>query len=193
MSLEEYDQYPRTLEMRECRLKIKSPASRKKEITIATTILNPKVASKKSLSSLLKQRWFGELFLRNIKSTMDIEMLRCKTPDMIQKEIWANIIVYNLVCRAICQAAVLSDQLPSEISFKDTIQTLTEFRNVWLYSSKTSNSDIYAEFLLSIAKMKVGKRPGRIEPRQIKRRTKKQYGLLSKPRAEARKALLHNS
>ncbi len=190
MSKEEYDQYPHSIEVRECRIKVKNPVSRAKEKTIVTTLLDPKKIPKKSLTEILKQRWYGELYLRNVKTTMDMEMLSCKTPDMIHKEIWANILAYNLICRVMCQAAILSGQMPRQISFKGTIQTLEEFRNIWLYGNKTNTGEIYRKFLEAIAKMKVANRPGRIEPRLIKRRTKKQYGLLSVTRKEARKALM---
>jgi hypothetical protein len=90
--------------------------------TLATTLNCPKTSSKKSLKSLYKQRWNVELDIRNIKETMDINILTCKTPEMVTKEIWVYLLAYNLIRYLMVQAAAGAGILPREISFKHSLQ-----------------------------------------------------------------------
>ena len=146
-----------------------------------TTLTCPGDAPKAELKTLYKQRWSVELDIRNIKETMGMDVLSCKTPEMVLKEIWVHLLAYNLIRLLIVQAALAVDTTPREISFKHALQ-------LWLAFSlrlDTSSDEQMGVLLILIAQQQVGNRPGRIEPRALKRRPKP-YPLLSVSRAQAR-------
>lgn len=169
----DYEQAPDTVTVRELRTGGK---------TLVTTLLCPKQTRKSALKSLYRCRWHVELDLRNIKTTLGMERLSCQTPAMALKEIWVYLLAYNLIRLMMAQAALLADRLPRQLSFKHTVQ-------LWIawdrHANRTAHDDeLYGLFVL-IAQQHVGDRPGRIEPRAVKRRPKP-YPLLTKPRAIAR-------
>jgi hypothetical protein len=151
---------------------------------LVTTLRCPKQTPKASLKALYRERWHVELDLRHIKTTLGMEMLSCKTPEMAQKEIWVYLLTYNLIRLMMAQAATLAQCRPRELSFKHTLQ-------VWIAWDHHAGTDrqgrLYGLFVL-IAEQRVGNRPGRIEPRAIKRRPKA-YPLLMKPRTLAREEI----
>lgn len=151
---------------------------------LVTTILSPKEASKQSLKELYKDRWHVELDFRNIKTTMGMETFSCKSPDMVEKEMWVYLLAYNLVRLIMAQSASLADILPRQISFKHSLQIWLAYRQ---QQGGFCDGNLYALCLLIIENT-VGHRPGRIEPREVKRRPKP-YKLLTKPRHEARDAI----
>lgn len=148
---------------------------------MVTTLRSPKAAPKTALKALYQSRWHVELDLRHIKETMGLGELSCKTPEMAHKEIWVYLLAYNLIRLLMAQSALLADITPRTISFKHCLQ-------LWLISIQridiTDDDQLYTLFLL-IAQQRVGNRPGRIEPRAVKRRPKA-FSLLTKPRAQAR-------
>jgi hypothetical protein len=123
-----------------------------------------------------------ELDIRNIKTTMGMETLSCKTPQMGEKEMWVYLLAYNLIRMIMLQSALLADVLPRSLSFKHTLQ-------LWLAAegalSHADGNENIAEFMALVAEQTVGNRPGRIEPRAVKRRPKP-YPLLMQIRAVAR-------
>ena len=150
-----------------------------------TTLLDPEQASKEELAYLYRARWNNELDLRAIKSTMQMEFLRCKTPELVRKEVWAHVLAYNLIRTIIAQAATKHEVEPRSISFKGTIQTLEAFQPLIAHHNPRSGADLsclYEELLDAIARHRVGDRPDRFEPRLQKRRDKR-YPFLRKPRA----------
>ncbi len=160
MSPEEYDSFPLEQTVRETKVGKK---------VLVTSFLNPREICKRELGSLFLQRWNVELDLRNVKDTLGMAMLSCKTPQMCEKELAVYMLAYNLIRLLMAQAAVQADVLPRQLSFKHTVQ-------VWLaWSHKqflsTTPEDLPAMFRL-IAYVRVGKRPGRIEPRAVKQRPK---------------------
>lgn len=173
MSQADYDNAPHSLTVRELACGGK---------TLVTTLLCPKQADKAALKSLYRGRWHVELDLRNIKTTLEMEQLSCKTPEMAIKEIWVYLLAYNLIRLMMAQAASLADQLPRQLSFKHTVQ-------IWIawtqYSGPIDYEDKLGSLFVLIAQQQVGKRPGRIEPRALKRRPPS-YPLLTKPRDTAR-------
>lgn len=173
MTQADYDQAPATLMARELRTGGK---------TLVTTLLCPKDTHKSALKALFRSRWQVELDLRNIKSTLGMERLSCQTPTMAIKEMWVHLLGYNLIRLMMAQAALLTDRLPRQLSFKHTLQLWI----AWAHHGQGIDRDKtrYGLFVL-IAQQRVGDRPGRIEPRAIKRRPKP-YPLLTKPRAIAR-------
>jgi len=179
MTQAQYDMAPDTLIIRELKTGGK---------VLITTLLSPKQASKKQLKALYKSRWHVELDLRNIKTTLGMETLSCKTPQMIEKEMWVYFLAYNLIRLLMAQAATLSDMLPRQMSFKHTVQ-------LWLaWSQQPSVLNIngdHTHLFILIAQVTVGNRPRRIEPRAVKRRPKP-FPLLMKPRKEAQNEIKRN-
>jgi hypothetical protein len=173
MSQDEYDQAPVTLKVREFQAGGK---------IMVTTFLCPKETPKHVLKTLYRQRWNAELDLRNIKTTLGMEQLRCRTPQMAIKELWVYLLAYNLIRLLMAQAALLADQIPRQLSFKHTVQ-------IWMAwqqrGGATHDAVSINALLVLIAEPRVGLRPGRLEPRALKRRHKP-FPLLTKPRAEAR-------
>lgn len=171
---EKYDSAPNELTIRE----LKSG-----EKTLITTMLCPKKHPLKTLGALYKQRWQIEVDFRNIKSTLGLRSLSCKTPQMAIKELWVYFLAYNLIRSIMLASAHQCSLQPREISFKHTIQLLFAFCN---------NSKIATKQLLRcIGKKHIGNRAGRIEPRAIKRR-QNNYPLLMKLRDMAREEIKQN-
>jgi hypothetical protein len=155
MSQYEYDQAPPTLTVREFQAGGK---------ILVTTFLCPKENPKRVLLALYRQRWNAELDLRNIKTTLGMEHLRCKTPEMARKELWVYLLAYNLIRLLMAQAALLADQIPRQLSFKHTVQ-------IWLSwqhrGGSTHDAVCINALLVLIAEPRVGLRPGRVEPRAL--------------------------
>ncbi|HET7158300.1 MAG TPA: IS4 family transposase, partial [Burkholderiales bacterium] len=173
ISQADYEQAPQSLTVRELRTAGK---------TLVTTLLCPRHTDKAALKSLYRSRWHVELDLRNIKTTLGMERLSCQTPAMAIKEIWVYLLAYNLIRLMMAQAALLTHRLPRQLSFKHTVQIWS----AWTHHPNGIDHDdkLYGLFVL-IAQQQVGERPGRIEPRALKRRARP-YPLLTKPRAIAR-------
>ena len=148
---------------------------------MVTTMICTKTASKKSLKTLYKQRWSVELDIRDIKETMGMNVLSCKTPEMVLKEIWIYLLAYNLVRLLMVQSASANGIRPRDISFKHSLQLWL----MWSRQMDTSHDEELHTLLSLMAQQRVGLRPGRIEPRAVKRRPKA-YPLLTLPRSVAR-------
>ena len=140
--------------------------------TLITTMTCAKTHSKKELGNLYKQRWHVEVDLRNLKTTMGLKTLSCKTPEMAIKELWVYFLAYNMICSIMLASALYACVLPRMLSFKHTLQLTLAF-----YGTGTS----LERFFTLIAQKQIGNRPGRIEPRVIKRRHN-DYPLMMKPR-----------
>jgi len=186
MEEETYRQYPDELVMRELRVSVKGQKFRSRTITIATTLLDHRTYCKTDLAKLYRRRWHAELNLRSIKTVLQMDVLRCKTPEMVRKELWVHLLAYNLIRKVMAQAAQEFEVEPWTISFKGTLQTLNAFALPLLTCPKHALPEVIEAMLLAIAHHSVGNRPGRLEPRCLKRRPKP-YDLLIKPRAVARK------
>ena len=125
-----YKALPEYITVRETRIRVAQPGFRTKAIVVVTTLLDPQQTTKEDLATLYRARWNNELDLRSIKSTMQMRELRCKTPELVRKEIWTHILAYNLIRTIMAQAAATHDILPRSISFKGAIQTLEAFQPV---------------------------------------------------------------
>jgi Transposase DDE domain len=190
---EAYNALPDFLMIRECRAQVKQPGFRVKTLIIATTLLDADGFTKDDLVQLYRARWNAELDLRSLKQTMQMDVLRCKTPELVRKEIWTHILAYNLIRTIIAQAASKHDIDPRSISFKGAIQTLEAFQPVIAIQGQHDLAflmDLYQQLLDAIASHRVADRPNRFEPRRKKRRPK-HYDRLMKPRKEAKHDILH--
>jgi Transposase DDE domain len=173
MTPEEYAAYPAELTLREVKVRKK---------VLVTSFLSPREVCKREIGQLFVRRWNVELDLRNIKSTLGMERLTCKTPDMCEKEVWVYGLAYNLIRLLMADAAVQAGVLPRQLSFKHTVQVWVAWSQRQFLS--TIPEDTAALFRL-IAHIRVGNRPGRIEPRLVKTRPKP-FGRLQTPRRRAR-------
>jgi hypothetical protein len=189
MDEQTYARMPDSIRMREIRHTVKNPGCRVRELIIATTLENDKQYSRDVIAELYGQRWHVELDIRSLKCTLGMDYLSCKTPAMVEREIWAHLLAYNLVRKVTAQAAQLAGVHPRGLSFKATKQAILAG---WQPVTTLEGADYgrAAKAMLHMLRtQKVGNRPGRSEPRAVKRRPK-EHDLLTKPRKEAQKNLL---
>lgn len=187
-----YKSLPDFLTVRELRVRVEQPGFRTKVIIVVTTLLDPKEYSKSDLADLYRQRWSNELDLRSIKITLQMDILRCKTPELVRKEIWTHILAYNLIRTVIAQAATKHEKLPRNISFKGALQTLEAFQPLIEFQGQRGAAfrmKLYQHMLDAVAVHRVAHRPDRFEPRQRKRQPRK-YDKMLKPRHEAKREIL---
>ena len=186
MSRADYAAFPATLSIREFRYRVVRPGYRTRTIVVATTLLSDEDYSVSDISELYRLRWDAEINLRSLKTMMNMDVLRCHSPEMVRKEIWAHLLAYNLIRTVIAQAAATHDKHPRQISFTRAMRTLEAFRPLLAHVSTQHLDKMYAHMLEVIAPHAIGNRPNRLEPRQRKRRPKP-YTLMTKPRHLARK------
>jgi hypothetical protein len=177
---ESYRNIPDELIVREVTIKARVRGFRLKELTIVTTLCDDQVTSVAELAEVYRMRWHAELDLRSIKVTMQMDVLRCKTPEMVRKEIWMHLLAYNLIRGVMAEAAIDHGLHPREVSFKGALQTLWAYRSLVERATPTELPRLYRALLSSIASHRVGERPNRYEPRAIKRRPKP-HALLTGP------------
>jgi len=189
MNEETYAQIPDKVTMRELRFKVEQPGFRVNEMVLVTTMLDATEYTKEELADLFLQRWNVELDLRSIKDVLQMGVLRCKSPEMVEKEIWMHLLAYNLIRGVMSQAAEAHKKRPRLLSFKRTLQTITAFQEAMRRAAPRDRKLLLEAMLRAIAHHVVGDRFGRSEPRANKRRPKAQR-FLTEPRREARKRLL---
>jgi len=184
----DYRQLPETLRLREIRYQVAVNGFRTQEITLATTLLDSERYPAEDLADLYFQRWEVELDFRHIKTTMHMEEVRGKTPDIVRKEIWTHLLAYNLIRSVMWQAAASGNVSPRRISFKGTIQHVLSLRDLFVNNCSRGIRSPRATLLHLVANQNVPCRPERIEPRVRKRRPKN-YPLMTKPRAQLKAAI----
>jgi Transposase DDE domain len=189
MDAETYARLPQELTIREVRFRVTQPGYRSKEIIVATTLCDAGSYGRDDIADLYHQRWHVELDIRAIKQTLRMDQLSCKAPAMVRRELWAHLLGYNLVRKVMAQAAWARGLSPRQISFAGAVQIVEAFRWLLLCSRAEVRGAVYTAVFVAIATHEVGDRPGRCEPRCVKRRPK-EYARLTKPRAEARAELL---
>lgn len=159
--------------------------------TLVTTLTDAQAVSKQELFELYRARWQVELDLRSIKAVMQMDILRCKSPQMVCKEIAVHVLAYNLVRAVMAQAAYLGRVLPRQLSFKGALQLLNAFEQNLRHCPRGRLALRHAHLLAGIAQLKLPHRPGRVEPRAVKRRPKPRQ-LLTKPRHILRARLIEH-
>jgi hypothetical protein len=183
---ETYASLPEELEVRELDVTINRKGFRAVKLIVVTTLLDAQEYRREELAELYWQRWQAELDWRSIKETMQMSELRCKTPAMVRKEIWAHFLAYNLIRGMIAQASDEHGKRPCQISFNGTLQTLNAIRHILLNPGDVQET--YRRLFRAIATHRIGDRPGRVEPRAKKHR-KKKYPILTQPRLLAKRRL----
>jgi Transposase DDE domain len=187
-----YDALPEFLMIRECRVRVGQPGFRVQTLIVATTLLDADAFPKDDLAQLYRARWNAELDLRSLQETLQMDILRCKTPELVRKELWTHILAYNLIRTIIAQAASKHSIDPRSISFKGAVQTLEAFQPVIALQGEDDSEvrrTVYEQLLDAIAIHRVADRPDRYEPRRKKRRPKP-YDRLMKPRHQAKREML---
>jgi hypothetical protein len=172
MSRAEYDAMPDRLAVRELRVRVRDRAKRVRELVVATTLSDAARYPAGELAGLYRQRWHAELDLRSLMTTMCMEMLRTRSPGMVRKEVAAHLLAYNLVRSAMGESARLRGLDPDRVSLVDAVR--------WLIGVEEADASV-------LGVNTPGR--GRVEPRAVKRRPKKNRRL-SQPRAKLRKRLL---
>lgn len=174
---------PERLLVREIRVHVEIKGFRTRNLILVTTLLDPKAFPKEAFALLYRKRWNAELYLRDIKTTMGMNILRCKTPEMVEKELAMHVIAYNLI-RALMIESAQTHHIPYErLSFKGSISIVRQWAPTLAQPtlSPSKLSALYAKMLFYIAKDQLPYRPNRVEPRAIKRRPTG-YQFLMKPR-----------
>jgi hypothetical protein len=188
MSRKVYLALPETLTVREVKVEVSQKGFRRRHLLLVTTLLDPLVYPKDELATAFRCRWHAELDLRSIKHVMQMDVLRCKSPAMVRKEVWMHLLAYNLIRKLMAQAAAVAGICPRDISFKGTLQTLVAFAAAG-WACPDRRNELYAAVLKAVATHRVNDRPDRVEPRAVKRRPKKQV-YLNEPRPIAKARLL---
>ncbi len=171
MAGQQYRSYPESLLMRQVSVDARGQGNRAEQFKVITTILDASIDGGQ-IGALYQRRWDGEIDIRSIKSTMKMDILRCKTPEMVRKEIWAHLLAYNLLRTVLAVAASESGVEPREISFKGAKQALTAFAPLLEAAPPQQRAGLVDAMLKAVAYHRVGNRPGRWEPRARKRRPK---------------------
>jgi hypothetical protein len=183
-----YRSYPKTFVMRLVPVDARDKNNRVKRFKVLTTILNVSIDGRQ-IGDLFERRWHGEVDIRSIKCTMQMEILRCKKPEMVHKEIWTHLLAYNLLRTVMAVAANENDTEPRKVSFMGAKQALTAFAPKIEAARPEDRAALVDAMLTTIAYHRVGNRPGRWEPRARKRRPKP-AARLTQPRHLAK--LPHN-
>lgn len=187
MDQETYAKIPERLELREIRFNVVVPGRRTRTLDIITTLVDADQYTKEDIAQLYGFRWNSELDIRCIKASLNLGHVRCKTPEMVHREVWTTILGYNLIRTTAAGAALIHGKQPRQISFTSTCQyVLASWMQLSSGSIAASALDDYLRLMLKqIAACEVGNRPGRLEPRVLKRR-RHRYKLMQKSRAELR-------
>jgi len=186
MDVETYEQMPEYLDVRELRVHVHQPGFRTKSFVVVTTLTDHRTYPAQDIAALYHQRWLVELDIRAIKTSMGLDVLRCRSPHMVRNEIWTGLLAYNLIRKTILEAAFAAEVSPRTISFTAAMQALAAGWTAVLLMDTAGQVRLIDLYLRNLADYEVGNRPNRIEPRAIKRRPKPQR-LLTKPRDAARR------
>lgn len=205
MSEEEYQQLPAELSLREIGIDLPQRGGAGGRVVVATTLLDAVAYPKDDIAELYKWRWQVEVDLRHLKAILKMRELSCKTPEAVARELWAHALGHNLVRKVMAQAALYQRPskrpsrqrravaterplTPRQISFKAALQQIQANAETLSTATSEQSKQTAERMLTTLAGKRVGKRPGRQEPRAIKRRPENQ-AMLIKPRAEVKKAM----
>jgi hypothetical protein len=176
--------------LREIRYQVVAPGRRTRTLDVITTLTDAEEFSQEEIAQLYGFRWNSELDIRSIKSNLNLGHVRCKSPEMVRREVWMTMLGYNLIRTTAAGAAALHGKQPRQISFTSTCQYV--LAGWMLLSLGTLSAEALRAYCLTmlaqIAQCEVANRPGRLEPRVIKRR-RHRYPLMQKPRKKLRQEL----
>lgn len=186
-----YAAIPDSLTLREIRYCVVVPGRRVQVLTVVTTLLDAETYSRQDIAKLYGFRWNSELDIRSIKQALNLSHVRCKSPEMVRRELWTILLGYNLIRTTAAAAAVLHDKQPRQVSFTGTCQYVLASWSTFTTGPRAAD-EVLARcqvLLKQIAQCEVANRPGRIEPRELKRR-RHGYKLMQEPRPALRARLV---
>jgi hypothetical protein len=177
---EDWEQLPESIEVRLVRFRIRQKGSRTEEVLLATTLMDESV---EELAELYRRRWEIETEFRHLKTTLGMEHMRVKSPEMAYKHMYVFFIAHNLIRWLMLQAARKHEVDPTRISFKGAVDCLQRWVAEMAHLKRRDFRAMKDRMLQIIAKDLVPKRPDRIEPRRLKKRLKR-FTLLTFPRSK---------
>jgi hypothetical protein len=184
MSPELYHSLPERMDIRVVAFNATSD-NQTEPLTVVTTLVDHEKYQAAEIGKLYGYRWYAELDVFSIKQMLNLDHLRCKSTDMVRREFWATLLAYNMVRLVCAQAAFVHNKLARQMSFTIACNTLL---SQWLMPPDESIRQTLGKYNLhQIASNEVGNRPGRVEPRVIKRRPKP-YKLMTRPRRQYKQA-----
>ena len=189
MSEDQYAQIPETLTLREVRFQVTEPGRRTECLVVVTSLTDPQSWPKEAIAELYGCRWNAELDIRDIKQTLGLDHVRCKTPDMVRRELWVTLLAYNLIRKLIATAAAVHGKQPRQLGFTLACQTVLSSWMLLATGACRDERQLWRRAMERIAANEVANRPGRIEPRMIKR-SRHHYPLMHDPRHKLREKLL---
>jgi len=189
MSEELYARIPEMRTLREVRFQMSVPGRRTEELIVVTSLIDPQSHPKEAIAELYGFRWNAELDIRDIKQTLGLDHVRCKSPDMVRRELWVTLLAYNLIRKLIATAAAIHHKQPRQLGFTLACQTVLASWMLLATGACRDAQNLWTAALKRIAANEVANRPGRIEPRAIKR-SREHYPLMHDSRRELRRRLL---
>jgi Transposase DDE domain len=193
MGRHEYQRMPRLLRLRAVRVLVPRIGFRTRRLVLITTLMDAQEVTGADLGDLYRRRWQAELNLRSLKQTLQMDILRGQTPDVVHKEVWAHLLVYNVVRIVMAQAAQAESLQPEQLSFKGALQTINSFLpNMRSAKTLAEKQVVWEVVLWAVSQHRVANRSNRFEPRAVKRRPKP-FPHLRIPRDEARKRMLRKA
>lgn len=174
MNADDYAALPEDICVRVIKVRVGIPGFRVERFEVLTTLLESEKYTADAIADLFLRRWRVELYIDDLKTSLGLEMLRCKSPEMIEKELTVGFLAYNTIRIQMAQAAECLEVPLHEISFTATMNAMVTFQDA-------SHPDEIATKIATIVHTRVGHRPGRSEPRAVKRRSKP-YDRLSQGR-----------
>jgi hypothetical protein len=184
-----YESLPGEMEVRVVRVHVAVPGFRTRVLDLVTTLLDADKYKKKDLADLYRRRWEAELHLRSIKVVLGLDVLRCKAPELVRKELGMGLLGYNVIRAMMVAGCKAHGRAPHRVSFKGSLQGLLAFADGLRDGTPEQRRFLWSILLRSVAADGVGHRPDRVEPRAVKRRPKP-HDLLMVPRRQAKAALL---
>jgi putative transposase len=186
-----YEQIPQSLTLRLLEVQVQEPGFRVESLWVVTTLTDAQEYPREEIAELYRRRWLVELDIRTIKTTLGMDILRSKSPPMVRKEIWTCLLAYNLIRKAMLEAAYERGLSPRQLSFAAALQAIAASWEILAVATEEPSAHLTYAQISSLAEQHVGDRPNRVEPRAVKRRPQP-LALLTKPRAEAKAELLAN-
>ena len=165
MDQKTYDRMPASIELREVLVQVRQPGFRTASLVVVTTLYDREEYAAKEIAELYRGRWLAELDIRAIKITLDMDVLRCKTPGMVRREVWTHLLAYNLIRRSILQSAQAVGCSPRELSFTAAMQAIAASWIVAVLTDRSKFGALVEAYLANLAGHRVGNRPDRVEPR----------------------------
>jgi len=188
MTQEQYEQIPQTLTLREVKFDVTVPGRRTQTLTVVTTLIDPQQYTPEDIAALYGFRWNAELDIRQIKQTLNLDHVCCKTPEMVRRHMLVTLLAYNLIRKVMATSAAIHGKQPRQLGFTLACQMILSSYLTLSTGLCPNPHQQYQVMLRNIAANEVGNRPGRIEPRVLKRRTQ-HYPLMQRPREELREEL----